>query len=98
MITTLMSITILTVTVGIVSILTIISMTSTSGTVAPVSAQGILLSLPTEQVKVTREISATIDQVWDITSNIDKEMKYWSIIKNIKNINKTDNTVEVGYN
>jgi hypothetical protein len=63
MVTTSMSITMLTVTRGIVSVFTIISMALTSGTVAPVSAQGILSSLPTEQVKVTREISAPINQV-----------------------------------
>jgi hypothetical protein len=94
MVTTSMSITLSTVILGIVSVFTIISMTLISGTVAPVSAQGIPSSIPTEQVKVTREISAPVDQVCNIASNIDQETKYWSVTKNIKNINKTDNTVE----
>jgi uncharacterized protein YndB with AHSA1/START domain len=94
MVTTLMSVTMLAVTLGIVSVFTIISMTLTSDTVAPVSAQSISSSLPTEQVKVTREIAAPIDRVWNIVSDIDQETKYWSVISNIKNVNKTDNTVE----
>jgi uncharacterized protein YndB with AHSA1/START domain len=94
MVTTSMSVTMVAVTLGIVSVFIVISIALTSGTVAPVSAQSISSSLPTEQVKVAREISAPIDQVWNIVSNIDQETKYWSIISNIKNINKTDNTVE----
>ena len=43
-----------------------------------------------EEIKVSREISAPIDKVWNIVSNIDNETKYWSIIKNVKNINETD--------
>jgi hypothetical protein len=66
MVTTSMSITMPTVTLGIMSVFTIISMNLISSTVAPVSAQGIPSSIPTEQVKVTREISAPVDQVWDI--------------------------------
>ena len=39
-------------------------------------------------------MSAPIDQVWNIVSNVDEETKYWPIIKDIKNINKTDNMVD----
>jgi hypothetical protein len=38
--------------------------------------------------------SAPIDQVWSIVSNVDNETKYWPTFKSIKNINKTDNTIE----
>ena len=47
-----------------------------------------------EEIRVSREISAPIDQVWNIVSDVDNETKYWSTFKEIKNINKTDNTTE----
>lgn len=52
------------------------------------------LAASLEEIKVSREISAPIDTVWSIISDIDNEAKYWSIIKNIKNINKTDSVTE----
>ncbi|MGH9927309.1 MAG: SRPBCC family protein [Nitrososphaeraceae archaeon] len=52
------------------------------------------LATSLEEIKVSREISAPVDKVWDIVSDIDNEAKYWSIIKNIKNINKTDTVTE----
>jgi uncharacterized protein YndB with AHSA1/START domain len=48
----------------------------------------------TEEIKVSREISAPIDKVWNIVSNIDNETKYWPSFKAIKNINKTDSITE----
>src|ERR671917_577132 len=42
-----------------------------------------------EEIRVSREISAPIDQVWDVVSDIDNETKYWSTFKTIKNINMT---------
>ena len=42
-----------------------------------------------EEIRAGREISAPIDQVWSIVSNIDNETKYWSTFKAIKNINTT---------
>jgi uncharacterized protein YndB with AHSA1/START domain len=42
-----------------------------------------------EEIKASREISAPIDQVWSIVSNIDNETKYWSTFKAIRNINTT---------
>jgi uncharacterized protein YndB with AHSA1/START domain len=42
-----------------------------------------------EEIKASREISAPIDQVWNVVSNIDNETKYWSTFKTIKNINMT---------
>lgn len=47
-----------------------------------------------EEIRVSREISAPIDQVWNIVSDVDNETKYWSTFKDIKNINKTGNTTE----
>ena len=42
-----------------------------------------------EEIKVSREIYAPMDQVWNIVSDIDNETKYWSTFKAIKNINMT---------
>jgi uncharacterized protein YndB with AHSA1/START domain len=42
-----------------------------------------------EEIMASREISAPIDQVWNVVSNVDNETKYWSTFKAIKNINKT---------
>ena len=46
-----------------------------------------------EEIKVSREISAPIDQVWNIVSDVDSETQYWPTTKSIKNINKTDNNI-----
>lgn len=54
----------------------------------------VALATPMEEIKASREVSAPIDKVWNIVSDIDNEAKYWSIIKNIKNINKTDSVTE----
>jgi len=42
-----------------------------------------------EEIKASREISAPIDQVWNVVSDVDNETKYWSTFKAIKNINTT---------
>jgi uncharacterized protein YndB with AHSA1/START domain len=52
-----------------------------------------------EEIKVSREIYAPMDQVWNVVSDIDNETKYWSTFKAIKNINMiainmTANTTE----
>lgn len=47
-----------------------------------------------EEISVSREISAPVDQVWRIVSDIDNETKYWPTFKAIKNIDKTGNTTE----
>ena len=61
--------------------------------VVMITAWQIPVSLATslEEIKVSREISAPVDKVWSIVSDIDNEAKYWSIIKNI---NKTDTVTE----
>jgi uncharacterized protein YndB with AHSA1/START domain len=42
-----------------------------------------------EEIRASREISAPIDQVWNVVSDVDNETKYWSTFKAIKNINTT---------
>jgi uncharacterized protein YndB with AHSA1/START domain len=47
-----------------------------------------------EEIKVSREISAPVDKVWNIVSDVDNETQYWPTTKSIKNMNKTGNTIE----
>lgn len=42
-----------------------------------------------EEIRATLEVSAPIDKVWNIVSDIDNETKYWSTVKTIRNINTT---------
>jgi uncharacterized protein YndB with AHSA1/START domain len=42
-----------------------------------------------EEIKASREISAPIDQVWNVVSDVDNETKYWTTVKSIRNINMT---------
>lgn len=42
-----------------------------------------------EEIKASREVSAPIDQVWSVVSDVDNETKYWSTFKAIRNINMT---------
>src|SRR5215204_1865876 len=44
-----------------------------------------------EEMRVSREISAPVDKVWNIISSVDNETKYWPAFKDI---NKTGNTTE----
>jgi ribosome-associated toxin RatA of RatAB toxin-antitoxin module len=47
-----------------------------------------------EEIKVSHEISAPVDQIWNIVSDVDNETKYWTTYKTIKNINKINNIIE----
>ena len=39
-------------------------------------------------IEVSVEISAPIDKVWDIVSDIDNEPKFWKGTKEVRNISK----------
>ena len=45
------------------------------------------------EIEVSVEISAQIDKVWDIVSDIDNEPKFWKGTKEIRNISKNENLV-----
>ncbi|MDQ5870015.1 MAG: SRPBCC family protein [Thermoproteota archaeon] len=42
----------------------------------------------------SKEIKAPSSKVWEIISDLDREPEFWHGTKSIKNINKSDNTVE----
>jgi ribosome-associated toxin RatA of RatAB toxin-antitoxin module len=41
-----------------------------------------------------RIVAASIDRVWDVISDIDRDIDFWRGTRQIKNISKTENTVE----
>ena len=45
------------------------------------------------EIEVSVEISAPIDKVWDIISDIDNEPKFWKGTKEIRNISKNGNII-----
>jgi len=45
------------------------------------------------EIEVSVEISAPIDKVWDIVSDIDNEPKFWRGTKEVRNISKEGNRV-----
>ena len=47
----------------------------------------------TDTINATKVVNASKDKVWNIISNVDKNPDYWPI-SIVKNINKSDNTVE----
>jgi Polyketide cyclase / dehydrase and lipid transport len=47
-----------------------------------------------EIINASREIPASVDKVWNIISNVDKDPLYWSGIKEVKNVNTNSNVVE----
>jgi ribosome-associated toxin RatA of RatAB toxin-antitoxin module len=45
-------------------------------------------------IHTSRDVRATLDSVWNVISDIDREPEFWHGTKSIKNISKTGNTVE----
>jgi|SRR5581483_11699258 len=45
-------------------------------------------------INASREMSAPIDRVWDVISDVDNEPQYWHGTKTVKNISKNGNTIE----
>ena len=50
----------------------------------------------TDTINATKVVNASKDKVWNIISNVDKNPDYWPI-SIVKNISKSDNTVERSY-
>ena len=45
-------------------------------------------------IHTSRDVKATLDSVWDVISDIDREPEFWHGTKSTKNISKTGNTIE----
>jgi uncharacterized protein YndB with AHSA1/START domain len=46
-----------------------------------------------DEIRASRDVSSPIEKVWSIVSDIDNESRYWSTVKNIRNINTTANNM-----
>ena len=71
------------------AIITVVALAITSAVMTSVWQIPHAIASSLEEIRASREISAPIDQVWNIVSNIDNEPKYWSTFRAIKNINMT---------
>jgi ribosome-associated toxin RatA of RatAB toxin-antitoxin module len=45
-------------------------------------------------IHISKEIEASLEQVWNIVSDVDREPEYWHGTKSIKNIKKEGNIIE----
>src|SRR5438094_10591677 len=45
-------------------------------------------------IHASRDLTASLDSVWDVIADIDREPEFWHGTKSIKNISKTGNIVE----
>lgn len=45
-------------------------------------------------IKASRQVSAKIDSVWEIVSDVDNEPRYWHGTKTVSNISRHDNVIE----
>ena len=45
-------------------------------------------------IHTSRDVTARLDSIWNVISDIDREPEFWHGTKSIKNISKTENTVE----
>ena len=45
-------------------------------------------------IKSSREITASIEKVWNVISDVDNDSKFWSNLNSISNIRKNGNTIE----
>ena len=45
-------------------------------------------------IHTSRDVTATLDRVWNVIPDIDREPEFWHGTKSIKNISKTENTIE----
>ena len=45
-------------------------------------------------IHTNRDVKATLDSVWDVISDIDREPEFWHGTKSIKNISKTGKSIE----
>jgi ribosome-associated toxin RatA of RatAB toxin-antitoxin module len=45
-------------------------------------------------INASREMSASVDRIWDIIADVDNEPKYWRGTKTVKNISKAEKKIE----
>src|SRR5579862_9737200 len=46
------------------------------------------------EIEKSQEVNASIDFVWKLVSDLDNEHKSWSFLKDVKQLRKTENSIE----
>jgi uncharacterized membrane protein len=78
---------------SLTTIFVVISITSVVITTVWQTPLAIATSI--EEIKVSREVSAPINKVWNIVTDIENMTKYWTNLKVVENITKRDNITEI---
>lgn len=73
--------------IPIASILIASVVAASVGQIAQASASSL------EEIRANRDVPAPIEKVWRVVSDIDNESRYWSTVKNVRNINTTANNM-----
>jgi hypothetical protein len=47
-----------------------------------------------EIINASREVTTSVDKIWNIVSYVDNDPQYWSGIKEVKNVNTKSNVIE----
>ncbi len=47
-----------------------------------------------EIINASREVTTSVDKIWNIVSYVDNDPQYWSGIKEVKNVNTNSNVIE----
>jgi hypothetical protein len=58
-----------------------------------ISGLGISSAEEIETINASVVVPAPIDKVWSIVADVDKDPQYWSVYKEIKNVNTTSSNV-----
>lgn len=58
-----------------------------------ISGLGIASAEEIETINASVVVPAPIDKVWSIVADVDKDPRYWSVYKEIKNVNTTSSNV-----
>jgi ribosome-associated toxin RatA of RatAB toxin-antitoxin module len=45
-------------------------------------------------INETREVNASLDRIWDVVSDVDRDPEYWSGLTSVRNIRKEGNLTE----
>jgi carbon monoxide dehydrogenase subunit G len=45
-------------------------------------------------IKASRSVSSSVDRVWEVVSDVDRDTEYWKGISSISNVRKEENLVE----
>jgi hypothetical protein len=63
-------------------------------TVSFIVGTGTVSAQQMETINASLAVSAPVDKVWSSVSDVDKDPQYWSVYKDIRNLNKTSNIIE----